>query len=601
MNKHLISAVALLSACAINAADVVLPEGMIALTPDGVELTSENADNKTQNKKPIVKTDNNLLFFTAKTAEHGDELWVSGLTPETTRMVKDINAGSEGSNPSYLTAVGNRVFFVAETPESGTEVWVSDGTEAGTYMVKEIYPGAGGCGAFGLSKFQDKVMFFAMDEESEFVPTVGIEPEKWLWITDGTEEGTVRLGNTPTRQDNYDGDAGVIVEANGLAFFVSYNLEMNETLYVSDGTPGGTKPVKNINPKAQTGNYKTASAAIDWLTPVNDKWVVFRAETVSEVTGTTDMGSEIWVSDGTEAGTNWIGFDFAKGETDGLPTGTQFAIGRAYGDILYFRADDGVHGVEPCIFDLSQPIEEGVNPRMLVDINHWGGSANLHSWPSGFHLYDGKLFMQANGGYFLDGDDTEYASGYSLWRVDTETYTNLEYSKQWCGFEIYKGNQRDNSCWFENVGSKMFFVAQDQDSNMELWCMDNADAQPEKIVDLPENGDLHSLMNIGENLYFASMGTKALYRYMVEGSDPGSVEGVNVTDVKVYPTVSDAVINIESEHAVMSVALYDMQGAQVMKAGEMNQISVAEYQPGLYVLVVTLDNGETVSQKIIVE
>ena len=187
MNKHLISAVALLSACAINAADVVLPEGMIALTPDGVELTSENADNKTQNKKPIVKTDNNLLFFTAKTAEHGDELWVSGLTPETTRMVKDINAGAEGSNPSYLTAVGNRVFFVAETPESGTEVWVSDGTEAGTYMVKEIYPGAGGCGAFGLSKFQDKVMFFAMDEESEFIPTVGIEPEKWLWITDGTK------------------------------------------------------------------------------------------------------------------------------------------------------------------------------------------------------------------------------------------------------------------------------------------------------------------------------------------------------------------------------------------------------------------------------
>ena len=601
MNKHLISAVALLSACAINAADVVLPEGMIALTPDGVELTSENADNKTQNKKPIVKTDNNLLFFTAKTAEHGDELWVSGLTPETTRMVKDIKAGSEGSNPSYLTAVGNRVFFVAETPESGTEVWVSDGTEAGTYMVKEIYPGAGGCGAFGLSKFQDKVMFFAMDEESEFVPTVGIEPEKWLWITDGTEEGTVRLGNTPTRQDNYDGDAGVIVEANGLAFFVSYNLEMNETLYVSDGTPGGTKPVKNINPKAQTGNYKTASAAIDWLTPVNDKWVVFRAETVSEVTGTTDMGSEIWVSDGTEAGTKWIGFDFATGETDGLPTGTQFAMGETYGDILYFRADDGVHGVEPCIFDLSQPIEEGVNPRMLVDINHWGGSANLPSWPSGFHIYDGKLFMQANGGYFLDGDETEYGSGYSLWRVDTETYTNLEYSKQWCGFEIYKGNQRDNSCWFENVGSKMFFVAQDQDSNMELWCMDNADAQPEKIVDLPENGDLHSLMNIGENLYFASMGTKALYRYMVEGSDPGSVEGVNVTDVKVYPTVSDAVINIESEHAVTSVVLYDMQGAQVMKAGEMNQISVAEYQPGLYVLVVTLDNGETVSKKIIVE
>lgn len=602
MNKYFTGALALCSAFAVSAADVVLPDGMVALTPSGVELTSENSDNKTQNKKPIVKTDNNLLFFTAKTAESGDELWVSGLTPETTRMVKDIKPGAEGSNPSYLTAIGNMVFFVAETAEAGAEIWVTDGTEAGTKMVKDIYPGEVGSAPFGLSKFQDKVMFFAMDEESEFIPTVGIEPEKWLWMSDGTEEGTVRLGNTPTRQDNYDGDAGVIVEANGKAFFVSYNLDMNETLYVSDGTVEGTKPVKNINPKVETGtNFATASAAIDWITPVNNKWVVFRAETVSEVTGTSDMGSEIWISDGTEAGTKWIGFDFAKGETNGLPTGTQFACGENYGDILYFRADDGVHGVEPCIFDLSQPIQEGVNPRNLVDVNHWKGSANLHSWASGYQLYDGYLFMQANGGYFLDGDDTEYASGFSLWRLDAETYSTLEYQKHWCDFEIYKGNQRDNACWFENVGSKMFFVAQDQDSNMELWCMDNADATPVKIVDLPENGDLHSLMNVNDNLYFASMGTKTLYRYIVEGGDPGSVEAVGTTAVKVYPTVASDIVNIEADAAVANVALYNVQGAQVLNASATNQVSVADCQSGLYIMVVTLDNGTNVCKKVVVE
>ena len=315
MNKYFTIAVALCSVFAGSAADVVLPEGMIALTPEGVELTSEGIDNITQNKKPIVKTDNNLIFFTAKTAEEGDELWVSGLTPETTKMVKDINIGAVGSNPSYLTVVGNKVYFVAETSEAGAELWVSDGTEAGTKMVKDIYPGEMGSSPFGLSKYQDKVMFFAMDEESEFVPTIGIDPEKWLWISDGTEEGTIRLGKNPTRQNNYDGDAGVIVEANGLAFYVGYNLEMNETLYVSDGTPEGTKAVKNINPKATPGeSFQTASAAIDWLTPVNNKWVVFRAETVAEVTGTTDMGSEIWVSDGTAEGTKWMSATSGTGD-----------------------------------------------------------------------------------------------------------------------------------------------------------------------------------------------------------------------------------------------------------------------------------------------
>lgn len=370
--------------------DIILPEGMVALTPTGVELTSTNIDNKTRNLKPIVKTDDGKLFFTAQDNVNGEELWVSQLTPETTRMVKDLYPGTDGSNPTNLVAVGNKVFFVATTPESGSEIWVSDGTENGTKLVMDIYPGTVGSSPFGLSKYKDKVMFFAMDEESEAIPTIGTDPEKWLWISDGTEDGTIRLGNVPTREGNYDGDAGVIVEANGLAFFVGYNPKMNETLYVSDGTEEGTKPVKNINPKAATGNFETESAAIDWITPAGNM-VVFRAETVKEVTGTADLGSEIWISDGTEAGTKWIGFDFAKGEKDGLPRSTQFACSETFGNVMYFRADDGVHGVEPCVFFLDQPIEEGKNPKLLADINHWGNYVAYDSWPSNFHIYDNSL------------------------------------------------------------------------------------------------------------------------------------------------------------------------------------------------------------------
>lgn len=599
MNKYFTSALVLCSAFVASAADIVLPDGMIALTPSGVELTSENSDNKTQNKKPIVKTDNNLLFFTAKTIDSGDELWVSGLTLEKTRMVKDIVPGTQGSNPSYLTAVGNKVFFVAETAESGVELWVTDGTENGTKLVKDIYPGETGSEPVYLSRFKDKVLFFAMDEESEFAPIAGIEPEKWLWISDGTEEGTIRLCSVPTRLDSYDGDDGIIVEANGLAFFPGYNLEMNETLYVSDGTPEGTKPIKNINPKPDSGNYETASAAIDWITPINDKCVIFRAETVAEVTGTSDMGNEIWISDGTEAGTKWIGFDFAKGETAGLPTGTQFACTEVYGDVLYFRANDGVHGVEPCIFDISQPIEEGVNPKMIVDVNHWGGAVAYDSWPSGFHRYDGNVFMQVNGGYFMNGDNIEYGSGYSLWRINDNA--GLQYMRQWCDSEIFPGGGNDYCGWFVNVGDYMFFVAQDQDNNKELWSMNNADAVPEKKVDFPENGDLHSLININDNLYFASMGTKALYRYIVAGGDPGSVESVGTTNVKVYPTVANDVINIESDAAIENVALYNLQGVQVLNAGSVNQVSVADCQSGLYFVVVMLEDGTNVCKKVVVK
>lgn len=46
----------------------------------------------------------------------------------------------------------------------------------------------------------DKVLFTARDEESEMMPVVDPEtPESWIWISDGTEEGTVRIASIPMR------------------------------------------------------------------------------------------------------------------------------------------------------------------------------------------------------------------------------------------------------------------------------------------------------------------------------------------------------------------------------------------------------------------
>ena len=56
-------------------------------------------------------------------------------------MVKDIWAGSAGSEPSYLTDVNGTLFFRAQDETNGNELWKSDGTEAGTVMVKDIYLG----------------------------------------------------------------------------------------------------------------------------------------------------------------------------------------------------------------------------------------------------------------------------------------------------------------------------------------------------------------------------------------------------------------------------------------------------------------------------
>lgn len=91
-------------------ADEVLPTGMMALTGTNVQVTSVDNMNRTKCEKPVVKTQNNKVFFTATTTENGEEMWVTDGTVSGTKMIKDINTGTLSANPKWLTAVGNVVW-----------------------------------------------------------------------------------------------------------------------------------------------------------------------------------------------------------------------------------------------------------------------------------------------------------------------------------------------------------------------------------------------------------------------------------------------------------------------------------------------------------
>ncbi len=597
---------ALIVSGTMKAQEIVLPDGMSILTADGVRVTAVNNENRAKATKPVVKTSNNKLFFTAETDASGEELWISGLTPETTQMVKDINPGAGSSNPKWLTALGDKVFFVATTDTNGEELWVSDGTEQGTHIVKDIYHGVTGAAPFGLTALGDKLVFFAMDEESEALPIIDpTKPEKWLWVSDGTEAGTVRIANTPTRETNYDGMSGYIVPSGNKAFFPGYDYVNNESLWVTDGTESGTKVLTNINPRISTNpTFQTEAAMIDWITNVNDQWVVFRAETVSEITGTQDIGSEIWMSDGTPEGTKWIGVDFGKGMNAGVPQTAQFAMTKSYGDTLFFRGADGVHGVEPCIFVLSQPVVDGMNPRMFYDINHWNNDPSRHSYSAYFAKFKGGLYMQANGGYFLPNSATptqELGSGYSLWRAPLATLDTALYQAQiWPGFEIYQGNNRDDCCWFRVINNKMFFQAQDAPNNRELWMLDDPDTPPIKLVDLPENGITCQITDVQNNMYFVSEGVKKLFKYDMGGGS-GIINPKSQKDIIIYPNPATDFITISgTEQPAAQMQAFDISGKLVAEIKSSNSLQVSGLASGLYLLkIVWEDNTQSTSKFLV--
>lgn len=572
----------------------VLPDGMTRLTPEGLELGSVmSVANPLGPKEHAVRTEN-FLFFAGKDTEHGSELWYTDLTPEGTKLFMDIIPGSESSEPSGLKWVNGKLFFTAETAEYGRELWVSDGTVEGTKMVKDIYPGNIGSQPGNMVILGDKVLFTARDEESEMMPVVDPEtPESWIWISDGTEEGTVRIASIPMRS---------YFEVMGdKAFFAGVDLEHNEELWITDGTPEGTMLLKDINNRpSDDGTFVTGPAGIGALRNINDKMVIFRAETVKEQVGQ-DYGSELWYSDGTPEGTKWLGFDFAKGETGGLPTAIEYAFPIAFGDTIYFRAKDGVHGCEPCFWDLTKPIEDGVNPRMIYDINHWGGNISLDSWGSNtdFFVYQGYLMIQANGGYYMPGDATQYASGYSLWLAPTATLDTCIYQRQFWGTDIAAGSLADNCSNFREVSGKLFFKAQDENNNSELWVIDGIENAPVKVVDLPDNGSPTGFYNINNNLYFGSTSTKALYKYDLGGTsaieDPVTV-AVKVT---IYPNPATERIFITTHQDIKTVQIYDLSGAQVLETAADN-IDVSALN-GIYFVKVVLADGHQVVEKIVVK
>jgi ELWxxDGT repeat protein len=144
-------------------------------TPSGTHLVEPLSD------AFLYATDvEGTLFF------GGGVLWMSDGTDAGTHAVQ--TSSPIATSPVSLTASGGVLFFLGITDETGTELWRSDGTDAGTYMVRDIRPGPASSLLWTseqLAAVAGGVVFsaYTVDQGQE------------LWFSDGTEAGTVSLGD----------------------------------------------------------------------------------------------------------------------------------------------------------------------------------------------------------------------------------------------------------------------------------------------------------------------------------------------------------------------------------------------------------------------
>ena len=295
------------------------------------------------------------LWFLAR---EGNEttIWKSDGTPAGTGRALDLPAGSSG--PYYLTSLGPDLYFVATEPEGHRQVWKSDGTTAGTARV---------------TAFDDEELSLAADPQLTRVgSTVFFRTEATffgggLWATGGTLAST-REVLPPV----FEGDAGGARGLTGFQGKLYFFLEDGESgtapwaLWRSDGTADGTVRVAGLG-------FQDADLPIEPTIVGDELFFVF---------GSPGFGRELWKMDG--AGDTGIVLDVLPGEGSSHPTGLKAAGGK-----LYFRADDGLHGVEPWESDGT-----AAGTRRVHDINPLSGSSH----PGGFTEVGGLLFFGADDG-----------------------------------------------------------------------------------------------------------------------------------------------------------------------------------------------------------
>jgi len=179
-------------------------------------------------------SDPDEFYFAAKTSSQGRELWKSDGTNNGTVMIKDINAGVNGSDPHDLTEFNGEVFFFASGPSpSGYAFWKTDGTSQGTTEVKDVFTIYASGYLAELTPFNGALYFSALNDDSKYS----------IWKTDGTTAGTVQA---------LDFTSNFAIEnlyvGGGLLFLSAWASGSGYELYQTDGTSAGTMLVEDQNP-----------------------------------------------------------------------------------------------------------------------------------------------------------------------------------------------------------------------------------------------------------------------------------------------------------------------------------------------------------------
>ena len=216
-----------------------------AAAPQGATLITQLVNGGSATPSALIGFDGKI-FFSHYDVDHGQELWVSDGTAGGTHLFLDINTNPfQGSDPGNFIIGGadGALYFIARDADHGIEIWKSDGTVGGTVRLTDFVQDPW-LGPSQLTRLGDTLYFTYFDVEN------GAE----LWRTDGSVGGTVRIAD-PDPGYPYNSITNLTAMGNAV-YFIASDLAQGAELWTSDGTAAGTHIVRDIRPGASGADIR---------------------------------------------------------------------------------------------------------------------------------------------------------------------------------------------------------------------------------------------------------------------------------------------------------------------------------------------------------
>lgn len=413
-------------------------------------------------------------------------------------FVADIRTPDGGSMPQHLTVYDGKLYFNAYDDNHGQELWVTDGTGGGTQLLKDINKGPGS-GNPNYLTVMNHVLYFSAND-----PETGGQ----LWKTNGTSAGTEAVVGMDVCMSLY-----YLTAYNNRLYFCAFDTKHGNELWVSDGTAGGTRMVKDINSRTDNGNGRTDDGNPSRFVVYNNLLYFAANDGVN--------GNELWVTDGTEAGTQMV-----KDINPGIGS-SALIFPTVFGDKMYFRADDGTHGNEMWV---TNGTESGT--QLFMEFSTGGNSGA----PQDLVVMNNKMFFGATD-----------SNGYGFWVTDGTVDGTVLLKQVWLFF--FGDDKRHNTVF----NGKVYFQADDGHHGNELWSSDGTLDGTQLVK------DIYPGSYSGCNLSYSAVYNNRLY--FIGGNNNNSAalwvtDGTTDGTTMIAPNSADSPLQNNTEFIIFKGSLF---------------------------------------------